>query len=647
MKTTVISDLVTTPVTLGSGGYTEKLLITTTGTVNVQTPTTPSRAVYAPAGLSAVSLNNEGLIVYGLSNYAVDFASKGDVTNTGEISGNFGVLLETGGDVTNNGTILSDNGAVTLDENGSVYNTGELAATFSSSAVTLESGGHINNSGSITGGGNAGGGNRNAAIYAGGTAQIRNSGGIGGGGFPQSEAAGATGIDLNAGGSVVNMGVISGGAGGSPPEGTHVGGGDGVYYGAFGDLSNSGSIEGGYAGGEDGFGDPGGDGVDLAAGGNALNSGFIVGGAGAPADPDAAGAGGTGILSAGGTLSNSGTILGGAGGSNGSSDSSGANGGNAIQGLNLVTNTGTISGGNGGRGGDNPYYGFGGSGGAGVDLNSLYGTLINAGLISGGTGGTGGAGNGSLGDAAILPSSSVLIIDPGAEFIGNVVAALNNDILELAGKTAGTLTGLGSQFTGFTEVEVLKDAQWNLVGTNSLDVGEDLRISGSAYVTGSLSVAGSVTGNGTLTIGPSSAASIAGSCSVSSVVFATGDSQSSLSLSPPDFAGKIVGFGTGDTIDLISYVVSSDKFSHGKLMLVGNEGERATLAFAGEYATGNFAFISDGADGTDVTFNPIASGVVNPDISTRSNPLPTETTAALMIHPTSHSLDLLSLHLHS
>jgi hypothetical protein len=277
----------------------------------------------------------------------------------------------------------------------------------------------------------------------------------------------------------------------------------------------------------------------------------------------------------------------------------------------------------------------------------LYGTLINAGLISGGTGGTGGAGNGSLGDAAILPSSSVVIIDPGAEFIGNVVAASNNDILELAGKTAGTLTGLGSQFTGFTEVEVLKDAQWNLFGTNSLDAGEDLRISGSAYVTGSLSVAGSVTGNGTLTIGPSSAASIAGSCSVSSVVFATGDSQSSLSLSPPDFAGKIVGFATGDTIDLTSYVVSSDKFSHGKLMLVGNGGETATLAFAGEYATGNFAFISDGADGTDVTFNPIASGVVNPDISTRSNPLPTETTAALMVHPTSHSLDLLSLHLHS
>jgi hypothetical protein len=97
------------------------------------------------------------------------------------------------------------------------------------------------------------------------------------------------------------------------------------------------------------------------------------------------------------------------------------------------------------------------AGTVGVDLDG--GSLANAGTADGGAGA----------DAVSFGSvASTLIVDPGAAFNGNVVANGVNDTLELAGTTAGSFAGLGSQFTGFATVTEIAGASWTLNGTNNV-----------------------------------------------------------------------------------------------------------------------------------------------------------------------------------
>jgi hypothetical protein len=155
------------------------------------------------------------------------------------------------------------------------------------------------------------------------------------------------------------------------------------------------------------------------------------------------------------TLGNSGEISGGDGGSG----SSGAGGAGAA-GVNLLTgtltNTGSIAGGAGGAGSA-----IGGDGGAGVFLNG--GMLVTSGTLAGGAGGSG-TSAGAAGDAVTFgTASSILVVDPGAQFDGQVVAANSRDVLELAGiQSGGTPISLGTQFTGFSTLEFDPGALWTV-----------------------------------------------------------------------------------------------------------------------------------------------------------------------------------------
>jgi len=96
----------------------------------------------------------------------------------------------------------------------------------------------------------------------------------------------------------------------------------------------------------------------------------------------------------------------------------------------------------------------GNGGGAGAYVNG--GTLTNAGTISG---------SGAVRFGAI---AGTLIIDPGAVFTGDVVAnASVSDVLVLAGATAATLDGLGSQFSGFSTLNFAAGATWTVDGTEA------------------------------------------------------------------------------------------------------------------------------------------------------------------------------------
>ncbi|HET6607782.1 MAG TPA: hypothetical protein VFG62_13975 [Rhodopila sp.] len=153
------------------------------------------------------------------------------------------------------------------------------------------------------------------------------------------------------------------------------------------------------------------------------------------------------------------------------------------------------------------------TGPVGVELAGDPGTVVNAGYIGGtGTGvwiragGTlvnqsGGTIAGTS-DAVSFASGATnrLVLDPGATFIGtvdggNLVGDSSVSTLELgSAASAGTISGLGSQFVNFAQVTVDAGAQWSLTGDNTLVAGATLGNAGTLATSGTLTNAGTITG---------------------------------------------------------------------------------------------------------------------------------------------------------
>ena len=107
----------------------------------------------------------------------------------------------------------------------------------------------------------------------------------------------------------------------------------------------------------------------------------------------------------------------------------------------------------------------------------------------------GAAGNGAAGAAVQFGTlAATLIMEAGALFNGQVVAdASAQDRLELAGKAPGTLTGLGSAFTGFAAVQEDAGSTWTLTGSNTLPSSDALLVNGVLILSGTFANAGSTT----------------------------------------------------------------------------------------------------------------------------------------------------------
>ncbi len=229
---------------------------------------------------------------------------------------------------------------------------------------------------------------------------------------------------VNATGGVAAVSVLSGGVADNI--------GIGVITGAVGTSLNVGAI-----------------GVAVASA-NPTNPAAIFGdGNGGDGGP-----GGTGVNVVSGSLTNHGTILGGVGGDGGINYGGAGGIGVDVTGSGvIINNQGTIIGGAGGTGS------VSGAGGYGIRLQAGE-TLINAGLIGGGSGLNGTA------PAVHLASASRLIVDLGASFQGAVAAAAVKDVLELTGSGAGNLAGLGSSITGFNTLVFDDGAQWTIAGND-------------------------------------------------------------------------------------------------------------------------------------------------------------------------------------
>ncbi|HQT66364.1 MAG: hypothetical protein B7Z78_03060 [Rhodospirillales bacterium 20-60-12] len=340
-------------------------------------------------------------------------------------------------------------------------------------------------------------------------------------------AASATGVYLpphQAIASLINDGTI--GAGNGAPSTSLAGGtgGTGVSIAGSINLTNSGLISGGI-GGSGYYGGNGGLGIDILGSGSMSNLSIITGGAGYGNGVaiNIGGSGGTGIELRGtyATMSNNDLIEGGAGGAG----YFGGNGGVAVTISNgdLLINSGTITGGAGGVGGGP---GLGGTGAVAVLLDG--GTLVDTGTISGGAGGA----NAVAIQFGTL--TSTLEIAPNAVIEGNVAASASaHDILALAGGQ-GSLSGMGTSFTGF----------------------------------------------GGMAFEPSGAWQVAGSYSAFTSLH------------------SITGFTLGDTLTLAGFTETSDIYVNGAGLEIGNAFSTITLALMGNFTTADFAVATSGGAST-------------------------------------------------
>ena len=470
-----ISSSVYKTVTLGSFSYPSPLTITRTGKIEVKAD--------GAVGIVLPSLASVGRIV----NRGRVFGAEGAYGNPAQTGGN-GIDLNGAALLINSGVIAAGQGGFSNYNGGG----GGIGVDVQAKSIILNSGkiaGGDGNSGYDTAGVGGGG------VVIGVAATLLNSGTITGGHGGNSDSrspdlygliTGGVGVSTGSDAMIVNTGHITGGAGGYADQMIYYqiignAGAAGVALGAGSTLSNGGTITGGMGGrgyGGDGDGDlsviggNGGNGVQLVSATGA-NSGLINGGAGNYGFYQA-GQGGSGVLvSDRGVLLNTGRVAGGAGGI-----SYYLNGGAGGAGLEVSTqataiNKGNISGGAGGTGSQ-----YGGAGGVGFYLN--HGTLINAGTITGGTGGYGELGDGQNGDAVTVAGYSTLIVKNGALFNGLVAASGGTgkgaDTLEVSGTSSAPLNDIGTEFTGFHNIDFAANAAWTIAGdTAGLTSGQEIK----------------------------------------------------------------------------------------------------------------------------------------------------------------------------
>ncbi|MGC8475665.1 MAG: Hint domain-containing protein, partial [Acetobacteraceae bacterium] len=348
-----------------------------------------------------------------------------------------------------------------------------------------------------------------------------------------------------------------------------------------------------------------------------------------------------GVELGGGTIDNAGTILGlgslGAAGIGGSGSStltiansasgviSGTRFGVDLSGAAVVSNAGTIAGGIG------AYLNPGSAAGGG----QLSATLTNAGTLIG-----------SSGTAAELGQSATLVIDPGALFVGTVTNAGTAQGWQMvlgSAAAAGTLSGLGTQFTGFGGIQLAAGATWTLVGTNTpayvLDItgGAGTLVNAGVLVlsagpSGGIGFAQQIdpallVNTGTILASPASYAAIysglTGSGGVlqivdtgklaaqgtvaagQNVIFAGTTAAGVLHLSDPTgFAGTIDNFLPGDTIVLAGTAASGSMAAGNTLEVTLTAGTTLALAFdpTQSFANDTFHFAAlPGGAGTAIT----------------------------------------------
>ena len=526
---------------------------TIASTASVGNATGGGRAVSGPTGTTWTLTNQGAVSESGANSIGISFAAAGTVLNAGSISAANGVEMLGGGNLTNSSTgrIASSTGYDVLFSGlGGITNYGTIQGSFrdirDSSFLSVTNTGLILATGSTSFAVNLLGGgfvtNGSDGTISGGNYGIRIAGAastIENSGTILGTAGAAVYISA---GTLTNSGLIAG-----------IGVGGGIYLGGTGSVTNQ-------VGGRITV--TASTAVELFGAGTVTNNGTMQGSGAIVVGLASLTVGNTGIILSTGTgaavsLSQGGFV---------SNSSTGTiSGGRGVAITNLagsLINSGTIA------------------AHAGIAVSMATGTLLNFGVITaagtnagiyihatgavanlaGGTisGGRGllfaggysdtvfnsGTIIGSNGTAvAFAGGGSHLVIDnPGAVFTGAIYGGANTGstaVMELAsGASAGTLIGFdGSSIVNFTSLAFDTGAQWTVTG-------------GTAS-------------SGLGTIG-------------------------------------ISGFATGDTIDLTGFVAVGDTFGTNLVTFTNAASATATLNLLGSFSGANLRFAADGSGGTDV-----------------------------------------------
>lgn len=211
--------------------------------------------------------------------------------------------------------------------------------------------------------------------------------------------------------------------------------------------------------------------------------------------------------------------------------------------------------------------------------------------------------------------NNLLTVDPGAVFSGNVFGG--NSTLELAsGASAGTISGIGTQFLQFATFNVDNGAAWTLAGTSTLDAPSTLYNAGTLTVSNavwtdfgtvqnfgvilidpSTVTLNGLYGAGVTEIGAGSTLTITGGVDASQTI-AFLDGTGTLAVDPLLFSGQIHGFAAGDILKLTGVTdASGASIVNGDTLEIQRTGHAAadlTLDPAHDYTGATFAFNAAG-----------------------------------------------------
>jgi fibronectin-binding autotransporter adhesin len=624
MARSTITGTVTQTVTLGEGGYDDRLLIKAAGFV---VPSLYGAAgIVDPSDVQNAHITNDGRI-YGAfggnsgnataGGIGVDLYAAGTLLNAGTITGGtsgyytdyagaLGVDLRQGGDITNQGVIRGGEGAYSYFD-----------GTQGGAGIALN-GGTLINSGHVYGGRGANGiydpGAGGAAVLASAGASITNSGTLSGGYAPSGYrygALGGTGVQLNSA-SLTNIGLITGGNGGGNDAGNGAGGsragGAGVYL-HGGALTNIGTIIGGTGGSASGsghFGADGGAGVEIT-GGTLFAGGTIQGGM---SGVGYRAAGGAGISVLGGDVTVTGTITG------------GYNNGNTLSAVTFGSQAGTLT--------IDPGAVFNGTVAANAtDLLVLGGT--DTATLSGlGTQFTDfGTVQVAAGAIWVLDGSNALSADLTVQLsatlsvmgrltesrsvtlaagsilnAGTSGAILARDVTLQGGRldeSAGSRLAVGSSLTSDTDGTLLVERHATVAGEGIISA-DAISVAGTVSAQGgTLTLHGGTSGTGTVAIASGATLVADGALSVTNLDF-TGAGATLVLMTPTDVTSSLSGFGTGDVVDLEKLVATTLTYAGGTLTLLNGTQIVDTLSLTGSYTATDFTLQSDGSQGTDLLY---------------------------------------------
>src|SRR5262249_29151488 len=139
-------------------------------------------------------------------------------------------------------------------------------------------------------------------------------------------------------------------------------------------------------------------------------------------------------------------------------------------------------------------------------------------------------------------------------------------VLELASSgTAGTLSGLGTQFIGFSQTTIDAGASWKLTGANT--VAGTLVNDGGIVLDPSTLAASDLIGTGGVTIDASTLDGL-GTIGSGQTISFSGSGYLHL-YQPTSATGGVVNFQLGDTIDLKGITSTSVSYNAGTLSFTG------------------------------------------------------------------------------